>query len=35
MMNGLGIVGSLVLAGIALGSFAAAIVLFERRDLAS
>ena len=35
MMNGLGIVGSLVLAGIALGSFVAAIVLFERRDLAS
>jgi ABC-2 type transport system permease protein len=35
MMNGLGIAGSLVLAGIALGSFAVAIVLFERRDLAA
>jgi ABC-2 type transport system permease protein len=35
MMNGLDLAGSLVLAGIALGSFVAAIILFERRDLAA
>lgn len=35
MMNGLGVVGSLVLAGIAVAGFLAALWLFDRRDLAA
>jgi ABC-2 type transport system permease protein len=35
MLRGLGVAGSLVLAGIALAGFLAALALFERRDLAA
>jgi ABC-type transport system involved in multi-copper enzyme maturation permease subunit len=35
MMNGIGWGGSAVLAGIAAIAFGAALVLFERRDLAA